>query len=101
MKTYHVRYRNTQGTLIRILTAVQRRTIDLPFVHAEQDGEQHVVTLALEMNAKQTEQVCRDWRAIVDVEEVSISDGIVNACNASDVATNFVRRASAQAGAKA
>ena len=99
MKTYHVRYRNTQGTLIRILTAVQRRTIDLPFVHAEQDGEQHVVTLALKMNAKQTEQVCRDWRAIVDVEEVSTSDGIVNACNASDVATR--QRASAQAGAKA
>jgi hypothetical protein len=48
----------------------------MSFVHAEQAGEQHLVTLALQMNPKQAEQVCREWHAIVDVEEVSTSDSI-------------------------
>jgi acetolactate synthase regulatory subunit len=81
MKNYHVRYRNTQGTFLRILTAVQRRGLDMSFVHAEQVGDRHLVTLALLMNPKQAEQVCREWHAIVDVEEVSTSD------SAKDVAT--------------
>jgi acetolactate synthase regulatory subunit len=74
MKTYQVRYRNTQGTFLRILTAVQRRGLDMSFVHAEKSGDQHLVTLALQMNAKQAEQVSRDWHAIMDVDEVSVSD---------------------------
>ena len=76
MKTYYVRYRNTQGTFIRILTAVQRRGLDMSFVHAEPAGDRHLLTLALLMNAKQAEQVCREWHAIVDVEEVSTSDSV-------------------------
>jgi acetolactate synthase regulatory subunit len=74
MKTYYIRYRNTQGTFLRILTAVQRRGLEMSYVHAEQVGEQHLVTLALQMNAKQAQQVCREWHAIVDVDEVSTSD---------------------------
>jgi acetolactate synthase small subunit len=86
MKTYQVRFRNTQGTILRILTAVQRRGLDMSFVHAEQVGEQHLVTLALQMNSKQAEQVCREWHAIVDVEEVSTSDSLKTVASAVGVA---------------
>jgi acetolactate synthase small subunit len=70
MHIFHVRYRNTQGTLMRILTAVARRGIDLPFVQAEPAEQAHKVTLLMDVNAKQVGQLCRDWRAIVDVMDV-------------------------------
>ena len=35
MQAFHIRYRNTQGTLMRILNAVSRRGLDLPYVQAE------------------------------------------------------------------
>src|ERR1700685_4066501 len=70
MHVFHLRYRNTQGTLMRILTAVVRRTIDLAYVQAEPSEHAHKATLLVDVNPKQVGQLCRDWRAIVDVIEV-------------------------------
>lgn len=70
MHVFHVRYRNTQGTLMRILSAASRRGIDLPYVQAEPIEHAHKVTLLMDVNAKQVGQLCRDWRAIVDVVDV-------------------------------
>jgi acetolactate synthase small subunit len=67
MHTFHIRYRNTQGTLMRILNAASRRALDMPYVQAEASEHDHVVTLMLEVNAKQVGQLSRDWYAIVDV----------------------------------
>jgi acetolactate synthase small subunit len=70
MHIFHVRYRNTQGTLMRILSAAARRGLDLPYVQAEPIEHAHKVTLLVDVNAKQVGQLCRDWRAIVDVMDV-------------------------------
>jgi acetolactate synthase small subunit len=70
MHIFHVRYRNSQGTLMRILSTVARRGIDLPYVQAEPAEHAHKVTLLVDVNAKQVGQLCRDWRAIVDVVDV-------------------------------
>jgi len=67
MHVFHIRYRNTQGTLMRILTAASRRGIDMPYVQAEPSEHTHKVTLLLDVNGKQIGQLCRDWRAVVDV----------------------------------
>ena len=67
---FHIRYRNTQGTLMRILNAVSRRALDLPEVHAEAAEHDHQVTLALEVNQKQVGQLYREWYAIPDVIRV-------------------------------
>jgi acetolactate synthase regulatory subunit len=70
MHAFHIKYRNTQGTLMRILNAVSRRALDMPYVQANPAGDAHGVILVLEVNAKQIGQLCRDWHAIVDVSEV-------------------------------
>ena len=70
MQVFGVRYRNTQGTLMRILNAVSRRGIDMPYVQATPAEHSHTVTLLLEVSAKQIGQLRRDWLAIVDVAEV-------------------------------
>jgi acetolactate synthase small subunit len=70
MHIFHIRYRNTQGTLMRILGATSRRGIDLPYVQAEPEEHSHRVTLLMDVNAKQVGQLCRDWHAIVDVVDV-------------------------------
>jgi len=70
MHVFHVRYRNTQGTLMRILNAVSRRGIDLPYVQAEPAEHKHRVTLLLDVNPKQIGQLYRDWHAVVDVVDV-------------------------------
>ncbi|HEX6822619.1 MAG TPA: hypothetical protein VF123_11215 [Candidatus Sulfotelmatobacter sp.] len=67
---FHIRYRNTQGTLMRILNAVSRRGLDLPAVHAEAAEHDHQVTLALEVNQKQVGQLYREWYGIPDVIRV-------------------------------
>jgi acetolactate synthase small subunit len=71
MQTFHIRYRNTQGTLMRILNAASRRALDLPVVHAEPSEQDHLVTLALEVNQKQVGQLYREWYGIADVIKVS------------------------------
>lgn len=70
MHSFHVHYRNTQGTLMRILNAISRRGLDMPYVQAEPAGHAHKVSLLLELNAKQIGQLCRDWHAIADVVDV-------------------------------
>jgi len=70
MQIFHVRYRNAQGTLMRILNAVSRRGIDLTTVHAEGAGQDYAVTMLLEVNPKQIGQLYREWYSIVDVIEV-------------------------------
>lgn len=70
MQTFQLRYRNTQGTLMRILNAASRRGLDIPTVHAEAGERDHQVTLALDVNQKQVGQLCREWYSIADVIHV-------------------------------
>jgi len=67
MQRFQIRYRNTQGTLMRILNAVSRRGLDTLSVHADAAGQEYEVTLVLEVNAKQTGQLYREWYSIADV----------------------------------
>jgi acetolactate synthase small subunit len=70
MQVFHIRYRNEQGALMRILNAISRRGLDLTSVHAEATGQHHGVTLLLEASQKQIGQLSREWHSIVDVIEV-------------------------------
>jgi acetolactate synthase small subunit len=70
MQAFEIRYRNTQGTLMRILNAVSRRALDMPSVHAEAGEQDHQVKLLLDVNAKQVGQLFREWYAIADVVHV-------------------------------
>ena len=70
MQVFHIRYRNAQGALMRILNAVSRRGLDLTSVHAEYAGQDHAVTLLLEVSHKQMGQLYREWYAIADVTHV-------------------------------
>ncbi|HZQ94351.1 MAG TPA: hypothetical protein VFA67_05030 [Candidatus Sulfotelmatobacter sp.] len=74
---FHIRYRNTQGTLMRILNAASRRGLDLPSVHAEAAEHDHQVSLALEVNPKQVGQLYREWYSIPDV--IRVGTGAVQA----------------------
>jgi acetolactate synthase small subunit len=73
MQIFHIRYRNSQGALMRILNAASRRGLDIPSVHAEAAGQDHAVTLQLEVSQKQIGQLCREWYGIVDVIDVRSS----------------------------
>ena len=73
MQVFHIRYRNAQGTLMRILNAVSRRGLDLTSVHAEYAGHDHAVTMLLDVSHKQIGQLYREWYAIVDVINVHSS----------------------------
>ena len=70
MHAFHIHYRNTQGTLMRILTAVSRRALEVQYLHAAASGNTHRLDLLLEVTPKQIGQLCRDWHAIVDVTDV-------------------------------
>src|SRR6266487_6150425 len=72
MHAFHIHYRNTQGTLMRVLTAVSRRGLEMPYVHSAPNGHVHRADLLLEVNPKQIGQLCRDWHAIVDVTDVRV-----------------------------
>jgi acetolactate synthase small subunit len=77
MQSFYIRYRNTQGTLMRILNAASRRALDLPSVQAEPAEQDHQVTLALEVNQKQVGQLYREWYSIADV--IKVSSGVAHA----------------------
>jgi acetolactate synthase small subunit len=81
MQTFHIRYRNTQGTLMRILNAASRRALDLPSVQAEPAENDHQVTLALEVNQKQVGQLYREWYGIADV--IKVGSGTATAWTAA------------------
>ncbi|MGB8730916.1 MAG: hypothetical protein WCC99_06700 [Candidatus Sulfotelmatobacter sp.] len=70
MQIFHIRYRNAQGALMRILNAISRRGLDLTSVHAEAAGQDHAVTVLLDVTHKQIGQLCREWYSIVDVVDV-------------------------------
>lgn len=70
MEQCRIRYRNSQGTLLRILLTTTRRGLDLDYVLAEPAGGEHLATLRLSASPKQWAQLGRDWRAIVDVLDV-------------------------------
>jgi acetolactate synthase small subunit len=70
MQVFHVRYRNAQGALMRILNAVSRRAIDLTTVRAEYAGQEHTVMMLLDVTHKQSGQLYREWYSIVDVTDV-------------------------------
>jgi acetolactate synthase regulatory subunit len=76
MQVFHIRYRNAQGALMRILNAASRRGLDLTSVHAEAAAQDHAVTLLLEASPKQIGQLCREWYSIVDVADVRSSAGL-------------------------
>ena len=71
MNAFTIRYRNTQGTLMRILNGASRRGLDLHYVHAEAAVHDHQVTLLLDVNQKQVGQLYREWYAIADVIKVA------------------------------
>jgi acetolactate synthase small subunit len=73
MQVFHIRYRNAQGALMRILNAISRRGIDLTSVHAEAAGHDYTVTVQLDVTHKQIGQLCREWYGVVDVIEVGSS----------------------------
>jgi acetolactate synthase small subunit len=75
MQIFQIRYRNTQGTLMRILNAVSRRALDMPSVHADAVEHDHEVTLVLAVNPKQIGQLYREWYAIADVIHVRSGAG--------------------------
>ena len=70
MNAFTIRYRNTQGTLMRILNAASRRALDLHYVHAEAAEKDFQATLILDVNQKQIGQLYREWYAIADVIKV-------------------------------
>ena len=70
MHLFQVRYRDSQGTLMRILNAVSRRGISMPYLQAEPSAQANTVTLMLAVNARQAGQLMRDWNAVIDVIEV-------------------------------
>ena len=76
---FHIRYRNTQGTLMRILNAASRRALDLTAVHAEAAERDHLVTITLDVNQKQVGQLYREWYSIADVIHVGSGAAQTNA----------------------
>jgi len=72
MHAFHIHYRNTQGTLMRILTAVSRRGLEIHYLQALSSGSEHRADILLEVNPKQIGQLCRDWHAIVDITDVRV-----------------------------
>ena len=93
MQIFHIRYRNTQGTLMRILNAASRRALDMPSVQAEAAEHDHQVTLLLEVNQKQVGQLYREWYSIADV--IHVGSGAAHArawaCAASSGGRNHRR----------
>jgi acetolactate synthase small subunit len=83
MQAFQIRYRNTQGTLMRILNAVSRRGLDIHSVHAEAAENGHQATLVLEVNPKQIGQLYREWYAIADV--VHVRSGAAQDIDAEDM----------------
>lgn len=76
MQAFQIRYRNTQGTLMRILNAASRRGLDLPSVQADAAERDHHVTLVLDVNSKQVGQLFREWYSIADVTDVRAGVGL-------------------------
>ena len=71
MHLFQIRYKNTQGTMMRILMAASRRGLPMSYVQAMPSGDAFEARLLLDVTEKQSAQLYRDWHATVDVLEVS------------------------------
>lgn len=80
MTLFHIRYRDTQGTLMRLLNAVSRRAIQMPYLETSPENGLQRLTLSLDVTPKQTGQLMREWSATIDVVEV-----LASAANAEQV----------------
>ena len=75
---FEIHYRNSQGTLMRLLTTASRRGLDFEQVRAEPlaggsasgGADLYRLVIALRAHSKHIAQMCRDWRSIVDTVEV-------------------------------
>lgn len=67
IKTYNIQFTPNQGTLMRLLTQVTRRAIDLEEILATKG----IVVLTLEVTEKQDGQLRRAWENQIDVHAVS------------------------------
>ncbi len=76
MTLFHVRYRDTQGTLMRLLNAISRRAIQMPYLEVVPEGGGQRLSLTLDVNAKQSGQLMREWNATIDVLEVLASTSL-------------------------
>jgi len=70
MQSFQIHYRNTQGTLMRILNAASRRGLDLTAMQTQAVEHDYQITLALDANPKQVGQLYREWYSITDVTHV-------------------------------
>jgi acetolactate synthase regulatory subunit len=100
MHAFHIHYRNTQGTLMRILTAVSRRGLEMFYVQACADGHGQRASLLLDVNTKQIGQLCRDWYAIVDVMDVHVGVPTAEMLDSATGLPNAHPPVSASAGSK-
>jgi acetolactate synthase regulatory subunit len=100
MQLFHIRYRNAQGALMRILNAVSRRGLDLTSVHAEYAGQDHAVTLLLQVTHKQIGQLYREWYAIVDVIQVHSSEAHSSEAHSSAALPDRIGRRGRAVGAR-
>ena len=67
---FHIRYNNTQGTLMRILQAASRRALPMPYVQAMPVDGAHEVRLLLDVSDKQVAQLYREWNGTIDILDV-------------------------------
>jgi acetolactate synthase regulatory subunit len=58
MTSFQIHYRNTQGTLMRILAAVFRRGLDICYLEARPSGHHHRVDLLVETNILSSSARC-------------------------------------------
>lgn len=65
--TYNIQFTPSQGTLMRILTQVTRRAIDLEEILATKG----IVVLTLDVTERQDGQLRRAWKNQIDVLAVS------------------------------
>ena len=100
MHAFHIHYRNTQGTLMRILTAVSRRGLEMHYVRAAVAGNLFRADLLLEVTPKQIGQLCRDWYAIVDVMDVRMGTPTAEMLDSATGLPNAHPPVSASAGDK-
>lgn len=73
MTLFQIRYRDTQGTLMRILGAISRRAISMPYLETSPEGGVQRLLLTLNVTPKQASQLLREWNATIDVVEVQTS----------------------------
>jgi len=75
--TFTIRFRPTQGTLLRVLSEITRRGLELNYIQAH-SGKGAVPGRAVirvdELKDKQRDQLLRAWRSTIDVEEASFEE---------------------------